>query len=81
MRTILVITFMIFATHSSGASHSRFQGEKQPNPTYSECAKAMEKGVLVGVTDKGYRVFFYKDHLYTIFAQHHIIVCLSARFD
>ena len=81
MKTILAIIFMTFATQASSGGHSRFEGERQPNPTYSECAKAMKKGVLVGVTDKGYRVFFYNDHLYTITARHHIIVCFAARFD
>ena len=66
MRTILAIIFIIFATPASANYHSFFQGKIKPNPTYAECRKAIEKGVLVGVRDKGYHVFFYKDHLYVI---------------
>lgn len=58
--------FMIIVTPASASHHSFFQGKIKPNPTYSECTKAIEQGVEIKVTDSGTKVFFYKDHLYVI---------------
>ena len=47
MRTILAIIFTTFATQASAAYHSFFQGKIMEKPTYSECTKAIEKGVEI----------------------------------
>ena len=70
MRILFTAIFIIIAQQS--LSDFVFRGEKREDTTFRECAKAIEKGVVIGVFRGGptgeFRTFFYKDRLYNISA-------------
>ena len=71
MRILFTAIFIIIAQQS--LSDFVFIGEKREDTTFRECAKAIEKGVVIGVyrggrTSGEYRTVFYKDRLYHISA-------------
>ena len=76
---ILTLSLLLgLATSVSADASSFFRGEIRADPSYSECVKAIEKGVEVGNRENRSRIFFYKDKLYTISASRHTLRCAVA---
>jgi hypothetical protein len=79
MRTVLLMLLTIVATQfgtKASANISIFQGTLKPSPKYSECVKAIEKGVVISIKENGRHVFFYKDKLYSIGGNGATMVCM-----
>ena len=64
------------ATVANASDFSTFTGKFKQNPSYSECVKAIEKGVIIKTNHpRGTTLFFYKDKIYTIGADPLTLVC------
>ena len=74
----LTLSLILGLATSVSADASFFRGEIRMDPSYSECVKAIEKGVEVGNRENSSRIFFYKDKLYTISASRHTLRCAVA---
>ena len=59
-------------------AESRFNADDIDSPSYSECKKAIENGVVVLIDENGTHIFFYKDRLYTIVAGPYYLQCIAA---
>ena len=75
---ILTLSLILGLATSVSATSSVFKGKYRSKPSYSECAKAIEKGVEVGSRENSNRIFFYKDKLYTISASRYALRCTVA---
>lgn len=79
MRTVLFVLLTFVATQfgtNASANSSIFKGKLKQSPTYSECVKAIEKGVVITIRENGGHIFFYKDKLYTIRGGPTAMVCI-----
>ena len=75
----LILSFTLgFATVANASDFSTFTGKFKQNPSYYECVKAIEKGVVISIKDNGAHVFFYKDKIYTIRGGHALLVCIAS---
>ena len=76
-KLLLILSFTLGLTTAATASEvSTFTGNWKLNPSYSECVKAIEKGVVITTNPKnGMHIFFYKDKIYTIGAEGTTLVC------
>jgi len=77
-KPLLVLSFTLgLANVSNADTRSIFKGEFKDNPSYSECVKAIQKGVHITTNQKnGAHVFFYKDKICTIIGGSVNLVCL-----
>ena len=76
--TLSLTLSLILGLATSVSASSVFKGKYRSKPSYSECAKAIEKGVEVGSRENSNRIFFYKDKLYTISASRYALRCTVA---
>jgi hypothetical protein len=76
----LLRAFVIILTLKTGtaasANSSVFKGTLKQNPEFSECVKAIEKGVVITIRENGSHIFFYKNKLYTIRGGATVMVCM-----
>jgi len=79
MRFILTVCFIFVGSILS--AQSSFKVKILDDPSYSECAKAIEKGVVVKIDENGTHVFFYKDRLYTIMAGISYFECYASEIE
>ena len=78
MKKLLLILSLTFGltTVANASDFSTFTGKFKQNPSYSECVKAIEKGVIIKTNHtRGSTLFFYKDKIYTIGADSLTLVC------
>ena len=77
-KLLLVLSLTLgLAKIANADNKSIFKGEFKDNPSYSECVKAIQKGVHITTNPKnGAHVFFYKDKIYTIIGGYVNLVCL-----
>ena len=71
--------FAIFGT--TLFAESRFNATYKDNPSYSECKKAIENGVVVNIDKNGSHIFLYKDRLCTIITGPNFVKCLAAEIE
>ena len=76
-KLLLILGFTLLFGTTANANSSIFKGKLDPNPSYSDCAKAIEKGVVISIKDNGAHVFFYNDKIYTIRGGHALLVCIA----
>ena len=59
---ILLLTLgLATVANAEGDHRSIFRGDFEQNPSYSDCVKAIQKGVIITTNQKsGYRTFFTK---------------------
>ena len=75
MKGLLFSLGLLLALIGNQVYAKKFYGTKI-EPTYSDCTKAIEKGVAVTIDVNGTHIFYYKDRLYTIIASPTQMECL-----
>ena len=79
---LLILSFnlgLATVANAEGDHRSFFSGEFEQNPSYSDCVKAIKKGVVITTNqESGYRTFFYNDKLYTIIGRGVRLVCIAS---
>ena len=79
-KLLLILSFTLgLATLANADNRSIFRGEFEEKPSYSDCVKAIQKGVVITTNQEGgYRTFFYKDKLYTIIGRGTTLICKAS---